>query len=52
MTALSNSISVHVSVQIKGFDETLNEENYKADSIISNITFGNFRVFDKVINDE
>ncbi len=52
LTALSSWIPVPVSVQIKGFEETLNEENCKADSIISNIPFGNFRVFDKVINDE
>ena len=52
LTALSSWIPVPVSVQIKGFEETLNEENSKADSIISNIPFGNFRVFDKVNNDE
>ncbi len=33
MTALSSSIPVPVSVQVKGFEETLNEENCKADSI-------------------
>jgi len=57
LTALSSSIPVPVSVQVKGFEETLNEENCKADSIQLSVillseTFGNFRVFDKVINDE
>jgi hypothetical protein len=50
LTALSSSIPVPVSVKMKGFEETLNEKNCKEDSIISNIPFGNFRVFDKVIN--
>ncbi|MBC7511074.1 MAG: hypothetical protein H7320_20355 [Ferruginibacter sp.] len=49
LTALGSSIPVPVSVQIKGFEETLNEENCKADSIISNIPLGNFRVFYKVL---
>ena len=49
LTALGSSIPVPVSVQIKGFEETLNEENSKADSIISNIPLGNFWVFYKVL---
>ena len=52
LTALSSSIPVPVSVQIKGFEETLNEENGKSDLIISNIPFGNFRVYDNAFKEE
>ena len=52
LIALGSSIPVPASAQIKGFEETLNEENCKADSIISNIPLGNFRVFYKVVNNE
>jgi N12 class adenine-specific DNA methylase len=46
LTALSSSIPVPVSVQIKGFENTSNDENDKFDLIVSNIPFGNFRVYD------
>lgn len=52
LTALGSSIPVPVSVQIKGFEETSNEENSKSDLIISNIPFGNFRIYDDAFKDE
>lgn len=52
LTALSSSIQVPVSVQVKGFEDTSDAENGTNDMIISNIPFGNFRVFDEAINDE
>lgn len=52
LTALSSSIPVPVSVQVKGFEDTPDAENGTHDLIISNIPFGNFRVFDEAFNDE
>ena len=52
LTALSSSIPVTVSVQVKGFENTSNDENGKYDLIVSNIPFGSFRVFDESFNDE
>ncbi|NOT93919.1 helicase-related protein [Ferruginibacter sp.] len=52
LTALSSSIPVPISVQVKGFEGTSNAENGMHDLIISNIPFGNFRIFDEDINDE
>ncbi len=52
LTALSSSIPVPVSVQVKGFENTSNDENGKCDLIVSNIPFGNFRVFDEAFNNE
>lgn len=52
LTALGSSIPVPVSVQVKGFENTSNEENGKYDLIVSNIPFGNFPVFDEAIDDE
>ncbi len=52
LTTLGNSLSVPVSVQIKGFQETPTEENGKFDIIVSNIPFGNFKIFDEVYRDE
>lgn len=51
LTALSSSIPVPVSVQVKGFENTSNDENGKYDLIISNIPFGSFRVFDESFDD-
>lgn len=51
LTALSSSIPVPVSVQIKGFENTSNDESNKFDLIVSNIPFGNFRVYDKAFNE-
>ena len=52
LTALSSSIPVPVSVQVKGFEDTPDAENGTHDLIISNIPFGNFRVFDQAYTDE
>ncbi|KAA9038702.1 DNA methylase [Ginsengibacter hankyongi] len=52
LTALSSSIPVPVSVQIKGFENTSHDENGKFDLIVSNIPFGNFRVYDETLRDE
>jgi N12 class adenine-specific DNA methylase len=51
LTALSSSIPVPVSVQIKGFEHTDSNENNKFDLIVSNIPFGNFRIYDKSFNE-
>ena len=51
LTALGSSIPVTVSVQTKAFENTSSDENNKFDLIVSNIPFGNFRVYDKSIND-
>jgi len=40
-----------IAVNIKGFEETSSHENGKFDLIVSNIPFGNFRVFDKSLPD-
>ena len=42
LTTLSSSIPVPVSVQVKGFKGTSNNENGKFDLIVSNIPFGAF----------
>lgn len=52
LTALISSIPVPVSVQVKSFENTSNDENGKYDLIVSNIPFGSFRVFDESFNDE
>lgn len=52
LTALGSSIPVPVSVQVKGFENTSNDENGKYDLIVSNIPFGSFRVFDESFNEE
>lgn len=46
LAALCSSIPSPVSLQVKGFEETSNDENGKFDLITSNIPFGNFSVFD------
>jgi len=46
LTAMSSSIPVPVSVQIKPFEQTPEQENGKYDLIVSNIPFGSFRVHD------
>lgn len=50
LTALFSNNS-KVSVNVKGFEETGADENGKYDLIVSNIPFGNFRVFDKTLPD-
>jgi hypothetical protein len=52
LTALGSSVPIPVFVQVKGFENTSNEENGKYDLIASNIPFGNFRVFDEAIKDD
>ena len=52
LTALTSDLSVPVSVQVQGFENTSNDVNGKFDLIVSNIPFGNFRVFDKEYRDE
>ncbi len=52
LTALSSSIPVPVSVHVKGFEETPVEENGRFDLIVSNIPFGNFKVYDENFKDE
>ena len=52
LTALSSSVPVPVSVQVNGFENTSDDENRRYDLIVSNIPFGNFRVFDETFNEE
>lgn len=52
LTALGSSIPVPVLVQVKGFENTSPDENGKYDLIVSNIPFGNFRVYDEAFKDE
>src|SRR5665213_1455406 len=52
LTALGSSIPVPVSVQVRGFENTSNDENGKYDVIVSNIPFGNFPVYDEDYRDE
>ena len=49
LTALSSSLPVSATVQIKGFEETPASENGQFDLIVSNIPFGNFKVYDESI---
>lgn len=50
LTALGSSIPVPVTIQVKGLEQTSSEENNKFDLIVSNIPFGNFRVFDNTFD--
>lgn len=52
LSRLAGSIPIPVSVQIKGFENTSNDENGKYDLIVSNIPFGNFPVYDEAFRDE
>lgn len=52
LTALGSSIPVPTSVHTKGFEQTDNDENGSYDLIVSNIPFGNFRVYDEAYTDE
>ncbi len=51
LTALASSIPVPVSVQVKAFENTANDENDGYDLIASNIPFGSFSVLDESIKD-
>jgi N12 class adenine-specific DNA methylase len=50
LSALASSFAVPTTVQVKGFQETDNNENGKYDVIVSNIPFGNFKIYDETIN--
>ncbi|MFZ5977643.1 MAG: DNA methylase [Hydrotalea sp. AMD] len=52
LTALSSSLSIPASVQIKGFQETSGSENSQYDLIVSNIPFGNFKVYDESMQEK
>jgi len=52
LRAVSSMLKVSVGVQVKGFENTNNTENGNYDLIISNIPFGNFRVYDESYGDE
>lgn len=46
LTALASTFPVPTDVQIKGLEETTKADNGSYDLVISNIPFGNFKVFD------
>jgi N12 class adenine-specific DNA methylase len=46
LTALNSHLPVRINTQITGFEETAEEETGKSDLIISNIPFGNLKIFD------
>lgn len=52
LTALCSSLKAPVRIQTKGFENSKNSENGNSDLVISNIPFGNFRVFDESYTDE
>ncbi|MBX9733447.1 MAG: N-6 DNA methylase [Chitinophagaceae bacterium] len=52
LTALSSSFPVTTTVQIKGFEETPASENGQFDLVVSNIPFGNFKVYDESIQEK
>jgi len=52
LTALKESISTPIAVKVQGFEETPSKENGKYDLLVSNIPFGNFRVYDESVNSE
>lgn len=47
LTAILAGLNVNGEVQVKGFEETPNQENGRYDLITSNIPFGNYRVYDR-----
>ena len=52
LTALTSSLPLPVSVQIKSFEDTPNSENGKYDLVVSNIPFGNFKVYDESVQEK
>jgi len=52
LTALSSSLSVPTTIEIKGFEETASSENGQYGLIVSNIPFGNFKVYDESIEEK
>jgi len=51
LKALAASLPVPVDVQVKGLEETAAAENGRHDLVVSNIPFGDFRVFDPAFPD-
>jgi N12 class adenine-specific DNA methylase len=49
LQAMAATLPVPVNVQIKGLEETATTENGQHDLIVSNIPFGDFRVFDPAL---
>lgn len=52
LQSLKEAIDIPVAVKIQGFEESSESENGRYDLIVSNIPFGNFKVFDSSIADE
>jgi N12 class adenine-specific DNA methylase len=52
LTSLSSSLPVSTSVHINGFEETSSSESGQYDLVVSNIPFGNFKVYDDAINEK
>ena len=52
LESLKEAIEIPVAVKIHGFEESSESENGRYDLIVSNIPFGNFKVFDSTIGDE
>jgi N12 class adenine-specific DNA methylase len=52
LTALSSSLPISTSVHINGFEETSSSENGQFDLVVSNIPFGNFKVYDDAIKEK
>lgn len=52
LTALSSSFPLSTAVHINGFEETSSSENGQYDLVVSNIPFGNFKVYDAAINEK
>lgn len=52
LSALGQSLEMPVTVHIKGFEDTLANENESYDLIASNIPFGNFSVYDGQMKDK
>ncbi len=51
LTALSSSLPIPASIQIKGFEETPASEKGQFHLVVSNIPFGNFKVYDESLNE-
>lgn len=51
LSALSANNTVPTNVHISGFEETPEKENGQYDLVVSNIPFGNFKVYDKAFSE-
>lgn len=47
LSAINSKSSINIETQIKGFEETTVADNDTYDLVVSNIPFGNFRVYDE-----